>query len=839
IAAITLWDHEELQKNTSVHSQNKTEFCVSASDSIDDKASALQVDASLKASLLGGLVEVGGAAKYFNDKKKSHSQARVTLQYHTTVRYEQLTMSHLGRGQVTHPSVFEDDMATHVVTAVVYGAQAYFVFDREVSEGEDKQEIEGKLKLTIEKLKGISITCVLPAIRGGKKDEKEFRELMKHHEDSPFKLDRLQLWLQNKEREMKAVNGYLTKLKDSGINVLSTQEELDQVLFDPDIKNVICFSFTSLSQPEPYLSELSSYLRHPESRNTDTDAQQDSTGWVKRESVQKMQLCLEVFLELVNINKPEKKTKFFADSKQDDQCPGACIFLYEGGDYQGVYFETPSKPGTPEVHTVTHNSLIVQMSPASSATLEHRVGYKPKQQVEWESVTVTDTQDTVPVSGLQPHTEYELRSTAVGKLGYPMSSDIIRVKTLPTSPPGKPSAPQVSPTSFTIKWENPSAVGEGVSILGYIIEYREEGVQGSKETSDQWLEKKTNKEQNSFSIEGLTKKTSYRIRLRCDCGDRGTSAPSDEVVITTAETTPVKRITGDPKRCTLINKGKPSIYRLNLSKDEGSTCPKLSFGKAAVNSRNRTIMLLGATGSGKTTLINGMINYILGVEWEDESRFKLIHEETNKTQAESQTSEITAYQIHYREGFRVRYSLTIVDTPGFGDTRGIGQDKIITQKIRDFFSDKNGIVSLDAVCFVVQSALARLTHTQKYIFDSILSIFGKDVADNIVVLVTFADGQAPPVLEAIKAADVSCAKEKNGDPCHFKFNNSVLFASNEGSTGSSHQSKFDQMFWQMGSESMETFFGYLNTMQTRSLQLTKEVLEERNRLEVTVEGLQP
>ncbi|XP_069040149.1 uncharacterized protein [Lepisosteus oculatus] len=50
---------------------------------------------------------------------------------------------------------------------------------------------------------------------------------------------------------------------------------------------------------------------------------------------------------------------------------------------------------------------------------------------------------------------------------------------------------------------------------------------------------------------------------------------------------------------------------------------------------------------------------------------------------------------------------------------------------------------------------------------------------------------------------------------------------------------FAKMSWQMGSESMDTFFSYLNTMQTRSLQLTKEVLEERNRLEVTVEGLQP
>nr|XP_055055812.1 uncharacterized protein LOC129440460 [Misgurnus anguillicaudatus] len=61
-------------------------------------------------------------------------------------------------------------------------------------------------------------------------------------------------------------------------------------------------------------------------------------------------------------------------------------------------------------------------------------------------------------------------------------------------------------------------------------------------------------------------------------------------------------------------------------------------------------------------------------------------------------------------------------------------------EIHEFFSQPGGIDQIDAVCFVVQASLARLTHTQKYIFDSILSIFGKDIADNILMLITFADG---------------------------------------------------------------------------------------------------
>ena len=49
-------------------------------------------------------------------------------------------------------------------------------------------------------------------------------------------------------------------------------------------------------------------------------------------------------------------------------------------------------------------------------------------------------------------------------------------------------------------------------------------------------------------------------------------------------------------------------------------------------------MLVGATGAGKTTLINGMANYIMGVQWDDDLRFKLIAEPNSHDQTVSQTS---------------------------------------------------------------------------------------------------------------------------------------------------------------------------------------------------------
>jgi predicted GTPase len=106
----------------------------------------------------------------------------------------------------------------------------------------------------------------------------------------------------------------------------------------------------------------------------------------------------------------------------------------------------------------------------------------------------------------------------------------------------------------------------------------------------------------------------------------------------------------------------------------------------------KTILVMGATGSGKTTWINAMINYVLRIEFEDDFRFKLVDEQVmGASQAQSQTQKVTAYDIHHQNGFRIPYSLIIVDTPGFGDTQGMKRDQKITSAVQQFFEHENGI----------------------------------------------------------------------------------------------------------------------------------------------------
>lgn len=153
----TLWDPEQLQEHISERQQPGSDYELIASDSIDDKTSSLQLDANLKLSLLGGLVNVGGSAKFLNDKKVSSNISRVSLKYRCTSTFKELTMKQLATGKIIHPGIFDKHIATHVVVGIVYGAQAVFVFDREVEESEDKSKVEGELKAMVKSIPGLSI----------------------------------------------------------------------------------------------------------------------------------------------------------------------------------------------------------------------------------------------------------------------------------------------------------------------------------------------------------------------------------------------------------------------------------------------------------------------------------------------------------------------------------------------------------------------------------------------------------------------------------------------------------------------------------------------------------
>ncbi|XP_068758332.1 uncharacterized protein [Montipora capricornis] len=990
----TLWSPDHLSQAVNIVPKPYTNSEVLAEDTIDDKASALNVEASLKLSFLGGLVNVHGSAKYLDDRKTSSRHSRVVLKYETTTELKQLTMEHLGRGKVQYPEVFDKDYATDVVVGILYGAKAFLIFDQEVSKDESLKEVHGNMEVLVKALPGVSIdgngsvditeeqkketnamrckmygdfrteespttyeeavkvykrlpsligdkgqhavavqvylcplseidskgqqmvreisanyiskTCeiqehiqwieaqcsdlmredvclsfprvkrqlssfknnisrymtflqkkllfLLPSIRGGGEEESALGDILQEKESSPFAKSHMDTWIEEKKKEIKRLQGMIGFLGDTPF---VGSDDVENESFSPSNEHIICCTFKIGKGDDPQVLSMDEYLNGNVPSKLKRPA---STGIDDKNVNKRIRKTLKQFAELKAANEDHEEVKFLAT----EECLfdkfsgnlGAYVYLYEDGDLVDDDFKSSPKPEKLEAKHVEHDSIELQWNDphfSQNKIKKYKVQYKKDEEASSAWITQyspcgDEAEQTTTVSGLQPAIKHVFRVCAMREIAVSQYSNTLSETTKPTSPPGKPSFVAATNDTITIAFTKPKNIGKGIEIEKYKIEWS---------TNSQQMEdvpQNTEGASLTCTIRGLEAGVPYKFRVTAICGSNGESGPGEvsdplqtEVPLTkfdAIKTLALCEIAQPPED------GKPAVYTLPLTlvhensssqlrkyvinlQENGGQSPGLSQSIS-----EKVIMVVGSTGSGKTTTVNAMINHVLGVEWKDDFRFKMIHElscnqgvETIGNQAYSQTQFVTCYTLPYVKGFKLPHSLTVVDTPGFGDTRGIERDKVITEQIRRFFETKGlaGIDHVDAICFVAQAGNPRLTPTQQYVFDRILSMFGKDIQKNILVLFTFADGQRPQALSAMLEAGIL-----EDEQHFFKFNNSALFVAN---CGEDDEENFDRMFWKMGIKSFEKFFAGLAQMEPKSLTLTKQVLSERAQLEVRLCGL--
>ena len=235
---------------------------------------------------------------------------------------------------------------------------------------------------------------------------------------------------------------------------------------------------------------------------------------------------------------------------------------------------------------------------------------------------------------------------------------------------------------------------------------------------------------------------------------------------------------------------------------------------------DKVIMLVGGTGTGKSTLINRIANHILGVNYKDRFRFELIHTACMQDQTESQTSSITIYK--FFKNPTLHFNLSIIDTPGFGDTRGKTCDQATIQTIKKMF-DSGKVLSLNGIGFVVRHSDIRLSEGQRYVFHKIVEIFSHDVENIFFTMITHCDDpDAPsPVQEALK-------KENIPNDKIFPFNNNRL---------TSNTGVLQKAFWEMSFESCISLLETLESTDAISLALSKEILEKRENAQIKLESV--
>ncbi|CAG0894576.1 unnamed protein product [Darwinula stevensoni] len=171
----------------------------------------------------------------------------------------------------------------------------------------------------------------------------------------------------------------------------------------------------------------------------------------------------------------------------------------------------------------------------------------------------------------------------------------------------------------------------------------------------------------------------------------------------------------------------------------------------------RFVLVIGPTGAGKSTFVNALVNYFVGVEYRDDCRF-IVATAPKKGDGNSGTENVTAYTIESLPGFRFRFSLTIVDTPGFGNVEVGKEEENNWSKIQELFkSEEFGLNRLHLVAFVVTSADHRLSARAETAYAKVTSIFGNDVVNNFHIIITHCEimpKKEIPVLKTLKKAGV-------------------------------------------------------------------------------------
>ena len=866
----SLWDTEVLDSAKKVTEQPSSNFEVYMKNTIGEKAQSLDAEASMKLSLMGGMIEVGGAAKYFNDEQTSERQARVTLKYSSTSRIEQLTMEQIG--PIQYPKVLEDNKATHVVTGITYGTNAFFVFDRSLTETEKMKKVCSNMEDLIEGIPTLDMgfedkdetdtfKCKFYGDVQPSTDPSTFEEAVKVCQELPklikgdnddnenntpkvIHLCPLSELNGNHPHVVRSISNHLISQIECILQSFSTMTMRANDL----ISNEICSNFGDLQRQIQkfqsliirfkinFTKELSAKL--PKIREQGTE-ETDLAELIK--SVQSSPFNskdMEKYLkgknkeirllgEYLEIMRKESNVKLLLPSRDGD-----LTSLASDGDVEyvacfvfNVALDTTAYVGAMKKYLAGKNNSKVSSVQEwfDDPTISAELRLKSSEFIDFVSTNASAKGFTFAVTDMNE----EINSP--GPAIILCTDDSLEIY----QPPGKPGTPTASPissSSVDLVWEKPETGAQLIrsyKIWFHACEEDTSSYSAAKSLLDKVEELHlTPTTETKCCISNLLPDTKYEFSVQAITDIGVISVGSDSCSVKTKEIPrPADLIL---KQSKLIEPGPPDIYKLPMiltdhNKEDGLY--KYSVGRKDDLKKERVLMVLGATGAGKSTMINGLANYMLGVKFSDGFRFKVVTDEGSGSQANSQTKSITAYSF-YSTIFD--YTLTVIDTPGFGDTGGIKRDKYIANQIKMFFAgkDRGGIDVLHGIGFVAQASLARLTPTQKYIFDSVLSIFGKDIVDNIFLVATFADANAPQVLASARAANIPFKQ------C-FKFNNSALFASSD-----SDGSEFNSMFWKMGTGSFDNFFVKFATAEVQSLKQTREVLKERERLETLIPGLQ-
>ncbi|CAL8366303.1 unnamed protein product, partial [Boreogadus saida] len=202
--------------------------------------------------------------------------------------------------------------------------------------------------------------------------------------------------------------------------IATSRTTLQQEIHSADITHAVCFVFTSLEGPEPYLSILSNYLDETQTDNVPCAYDAEKEQWFSSNDVMdKKQEKVKVFKDFAEANKEHKSIRFLTAVMRDDVKKGATLHLYKDGSLVTDNFEPPSKPEM-IILDITHNSVTLNISPPRfglTTVTHYTVEFCVYGDDVWHQQMESKAGD-VTVSDLKINKEYQFRCRAKCAVGF-------------------------------------------------------------------------------------------------------------------------------------------------------------------------------------------------------------------------------------------------------------------------------------------------------------------------------------------------------------------------------------------------------------------------------------
>lgn len=265
-----------------------------------------------------------------------------------------------------------------------------------------------------------------------------------------------------------------------------------------------------------------------------------------------------------------------------------------------------------------------------------------------------------------------------------------------------------------------------------------------------------------------------------------------------------------------------------IVRDEAQKIQILTIGQEN-NKSTKTILFIGQTGSGKTTVLNAMINSLMGVQFEDNFRYSVKDEigEQEKKITDSRTEFVTGYLIYDNPRMTYDCNFLLIDTPGLLDIKGEQHHKEIIKRLEFIVrEDKFNVNELHCLAFVINGTINR---TYKYVNDIITdfeNLFGRETINvtNVIATHTLEGSSVQNVVTDMKLSYIKC----------YNFENEYIFCKNQDNP---RLAKCAALTWEEVMEQYQNFFKRVVAVSPVSLLMTKELIIEKNELKRTIANL--